>query len=196
VAQDLANAPEPATGGRAEVVEFIAPAHLPTTGDRRLLLTVLQDLLGNAWKFTSRTTRPRVELGVQACPLGVGPEGVGPAGVGTAGVGTAGVGTAGVGTVGTEYFVRDNGVGFQSDSTEKLFTLFQRLHSRSDFPGTGIGLASVKRIIDKHGGTVRATGSPDAGATFFFTLPEPTTTRASHLPRPRADPGSQPMRRP
>jgi signal transduction histidine kinase len=147
VAMALANAPTPAGGtDRAGVVEFVAPENLPVTGDPRLLLTALQDLLGNAWKFTSRIPRPRVELGVEPA---TGPEPV--------------------------YFVRDNGAGFEPASAERLFGVFQRLHSGEDFPGTGVGLASVKRIVSKHGGQVRATGAPDSGATFFFTLPDGTT---------------------
>ena len=118
---------------------------LPACGDPRLLLTVLQDLLGNAWKFTARVPRPRVELGLAPADPGAGPDSV--------------------------YFVRDNGAGFEPASSARLFGAFQRLHSDEDFPGTGIGLASVKRIVGKHGGTVRATGALEAGATFFFTLP-------------------------
>ncbi len=126
------------------MVEFVAPENLPVNGDPRLLLTVLQDLLGNAWKFTSRIPRPRVELGREA--------------------GEASGGNP-------SYFVRDNGAGFEQSAADRLFGVFQRLHSGEEFPGTGIGLASVKRIVDKHGGTVRAIGSTDSGATFFFTLP-------------------------
>jgi signal transduction histidine kinase len=143
----LANAPAPADGpGRAGVVEFVTPESLPVIGDPRLLLTVLQALLGNAWKFTSRVPHPRVELGVLDGEPTTGP--------------------------GKVYFVRDNGAGFEPTATDRLFGMFQRLHSGEDFPGTGVGLAAVKRIVTKHGGTVRATGTPDAGATFFFTLPD------------------------
>lgn len=146
VARELASTPALATGpGRAGVVEFVAPESLLVTGDRRLLLTVLQDLLGNAWKFTCRIPQPRVELGIGPDEPAMGP--------------------------GPVYFVRDNGAGFDPASADRLFGVFQRLHSREDFPGTGIGLASVKRIVDKHGGAVRAIGSPNSGATFFFTLP-------------------------
>lgn len=142
VAQALDAAP--AGGGeRAGTVEVHIPEHLPATGDPRLLHTVFQDLLANAWKFTARIPSPRVEVGVQ----GTGDD--------------------------LEYFVRDNGAGFEPAGADRLFGAFQRLHGGEDFPGVGIGLAAVKRIVAKHGGTVRATGAPDEGATFFFTLPSP-----------------------
>jgi signal transduction histidine kinase len=144
-AQALVTAPGPVDGPeRTGVVEFVVPESLPATGDPRLLLTVVQNLLANAWKFTFRTAHPRVEFGLEPGDPGS--------------------------DSGPEYFVRDNGVGFEPAAADRLFGAFQRLHSDEDFPGTGIGLAAVKRIIDKHGGTVRATGSPDQGATFFFTL--------------------------
>ena len=147
VAQALANSPAPADGpSRAGIVEFVAPECLPVTADPRLLLIVVQALLGNAWKFTVRVQHPRVELGVRpAEPM----TGAGPV-----------------------YFVRDNGAGFEPGAADRLFGAFQRLHSVEDFPGIGVGLASVKRVIDKHGGVVRAVGAPDAGATFSFTLPD------------------------
>jgi signal transduction histidine kinase/DNA-binding response OmpR family regulator len=145
VAQSLTNAPTPAgEPDRAGAVEFVAPEQLPVTGDPRLLLNVMQDLLGNAWKFTARIPRPRVELGVAPAEPGAADP---------------------------VFFVRDNGAGFEPASAGRLFGVFQRLHSDEDFPGTGVGLAAVKRIVDKHGGTVRATGEPDQGATFYFTLP-------------------------
>lgn len=147
VALALANAPTPAGGpSRAGVVEFIAPECLPVIGDPRLLLMVVQALLGNAWKFTFRVPQPRVELGIRPAEPMSGP--------------------------GPVYFIQDNGAGFEPGAADRLFVAFQRLHSIEDFPGIGIGLASVKRIIDKHGGAVRSTGTPDAGATFCFTLPD------------------------
>jgi signal transduction histidine kinase len=148
VAQALASVPTPAgEPSRAGIVEFIAPQCLPVIGDPRLLLMALQALLSNAWKFTFRVPHPRVELGIRPAKPMAGP--------------------------GPVYFVQDNGAGFEPGSADRLFGAFQRLHSIEDFPGTGTGLASVKSIIDKHGGTVCGTGVPDAGATFCFTLPDP-----------------------
>lgn len=126
-------------------VEFVAPASLMVDADPRLLQGVLQQLLDNAWKFTTGTAAARVELGVEPG------ENDGP----------------------PAYFVRDNGVGFETASIDRLFGVFQRLHRPEDFPGLGIGLATTKRIIAKHGGAVWATGAPDQGATIFFTLPSP-----------------------
>jgi PAS domain S-box-containing protein len=115
---------------------------MQATGDARLLAIVFDNLLGNAWKFTTKTTDPYIEIGVE--------------------------------TDGSErvYFVRDNGAGFDPAYRDKLFGVFQRLHSVSDFPGTGIGLATVLRIVERHGGRVWADGEVGKGATFRFTLPE------------------------
>ncbi|MDO9113752.1 MAG: PAS domain S-box protein [Polaromonas sp.] len=110
-------------------------------GDPRLLSAVLQNLLANAWKFSAKEPRARIEVGSQ-----LGAEG------------------------GTIFFVRDNGAGFDMAFTHKLFGTFERLHSPGDFPGTGIGLATVKRVIERHGGRVWAEGKPNGGATFYFTL--------------------------
>jgi signal transduction histidine kinase len=125
-------------------VDFRSAESLPVIGDRGLLRDVLENLLGNAWKFTARTLQPSVELGARIAGPG-GP---------------------------VEYYVRDNGAGFDPASAGKLFGVFQRLHRDEDFAGTGVGLASVQRVIAKHGGTVRATGEPGKGATFAFTLPD------------------------
>jgi signal transduction histidine kinase len=116
---------------------------LEVEADYRLMRVVFDNLLGNAWKFTARTPEPRIEVGVQRKQDEI------------------------------VYFVRDNGAGFDMNYAEKLFRPFQRLHSERDFPGTGIGLATVYRIIDRHGGRVFAEGVADKGATFSFTLSAP-----------------------
>jgi hypothetical protein len=109
-------------------------------GDPRLLWHVFDNLLGNAWKFTARNPEARIEFGARAN----GGE--------------------------TQYYVRDNGVGFDMAYASRLFSPFQRLHARSDFEGSGIGLATVQRVVRRHGGRVWAEAQPDRGATFYFTL--------------------------
>lgn len=121
----------------------IAPG-LRAFADPRLLRIVLENLLGNAWKFTGKTDSPRIEVGV----LEPGDSPV--------------------------FFVRDNGAGFKMDYAHRLFSPFQRLHGASEFPGTGIGLATVARIVDRHGGRVWAEAAEGSGATIFFTFPQRT----------------------
>ena len=116
---------------------------LVVTGDALLLLVVVQNLLGNAWKYSSKQETARIEIGSEN-----GADGQ------------------------KVYFVRDNGAGFDMAYGDKLFGVFQRLHSPADFAGTGIGLANVKRVIDRHGGRVWAHGRLNQGATFYFTLGE------------------------
>lgn len=123
-------------------VDFIIGGNMITRGDSSLLKVALDNLLGNAWKFTSRTPHARIEFGA------TDRDGV------------------------REYFVRDNGVGFDMKYASKLFGAFQRLHSTDEFEGTGIGLALVRRIVSRHGGTVRAEGEVGKGACFYFTIPE------------------------
>lgn len=122
-----------------EVEVAIAP-ELFASGDPVLVRSMLQNLLGNAWKFSRGRTDGRIEVGSD--------------------------GDGG-------FFVRDNGSGFEPQYADKLFRPFQRLHSEAEFAGDGIGLASVKRIVERHGGVIRAEGAPGEGATFWFTLPDP-----------------------
>jgi PAS domain S-box-containing protein len=129
-------------------VEFIAAPGLLANGDPRLLRVVLENLLGNAWKFTAKRSHARIEFGVLK-----------PSDAEKSRQANKPV-----------YFVRDNGAGFEMTYADKLFTAFQRLHGASEFPGTGIGLATVQRIIHRHGGRVWAEGTVDGGATFYFTL--------------------------
>jgi light-regulated signal transduction histidine kinase (bacteriophytochrome) len=106
----------------------------------RLRAVLLDNLLGNAWKFSSRRERTEIAFG---CEQHEG---------------------------GTTYFIRDNGAGFDMGHAAKLFTAFQRFHSAAEFEGTGIGLAIVQRVVRRHGGRIWAESIPDAGATFYFTL--------------------------
>ena len=113
---------------------------LAASGDPALLRAALQNLLDNAWKFTSRNASARIEFGSERRDGR------------------------------TAYFVRDDGVGFDMSSAGKLFGAFQRLHPAAEFPGSGIGLAGVERIVTRHGGMVWARAAVDKGATFYFTL--------------------------
>ena len=122
------------------VAVVIAP-DLRAEGDSPLIRTVLENLIGNAWKFTSKRQDARIE-----------------------------VGRAEINETST-FFVRDNGAGFDQAYTDRLFGAFQRLHAATEFPGTGIGLASVLRIIHRHGGRIWAEGEINRGATFYFSLP-------------------------
>jgi PAS domain S-box-containing protein len=122
-------------------VDFVLSLDLEEVeGDPRLLRILLQNLLGNAWKFTRKREHARVELGVDRRDGR------------------------------TVYFVRDNGAGFDMAFASKLFQPFQRLHHTADFPGVGVGLATVQRIVQRHGGTICAEGEAGKGATFSFTL--------------------------
>ena len=122
------------------MAEFVVADGLFAETDPRLLRIVLTNLLGNAWKFTAKQAHARIEFG------------------------SSGEGAA------KEYFMRDNGAGFDEAYSSKLFGVFQRLHAVSDFPGTGIGLATVQRILQRQGGRVWAEGKVEHGATFHFTL--------------------------
>ena len=121
-------------------VEFVITSGLEISGDPRLFRLVLENLLGNAWKYTARHPRARIEFGVtqyESRPA---------------------------------YYVRDDGAGFDMTYADKLFGAFQRLHAPGEFEGTGVGLATVRRIIGRHGGRVWGEGAVEQGATFYFTL--------------------------
>ncbi len=122
-------------------VTFVVDDGLVADADARLVEIILENLLGNAWKFTTKTSQPQVELG------------------------------ATVKDGQTTFYVKDNGAGFDEQYAGRLFAPFQRLHSEGEFPGTGIGLATVRRVVERHGGRVWAEGAPDRGATVYFTLP-------------------------
>jgi len=122
------------------LVEFVIEDGVSAQGDARLLRVVLENLIGNAWKFTARHPSSRIEFGVTR-------ESGEPV-----------------------YFLRDDGAGFDMDYADKLFGTFQRLHSTDEFEGTGVGLAIVQRIIRRHGGRIWAEGAVEGGATFYFTL--------------------------
>ncbi len=133
-------------------VEFRVQPGLAAHGDARLLRVLLRNLLENAWKFTAASPAPTVEFGA------------------------AGEGAS------REFFVRDNGAGFDpAAARDRLFRPFHRLHDDPRFPGHGIGLATARRIVERHGGRIRAEGSPGKGATIWFTLAEETpSARQDH----------------
>jgi light-regulated signal transduction histidine kinase (bacteriophytochrome) len=118
---------------------------MEATADAGLIHVVLENLLDNAWKFTGKKSQATVEFGV------IRKDGK------------------------NVYFVRDNGAGFDMAYIDKLFGPFQRLHTINEFPGTGVGLAIVQRVIRRHGGRVWAEGEVEQGATFYFTLPPEET---------------------
>ncbi len=128
----------------SRAVELVVADEMRARGDRGLLGVVLQNLLSNAWKYSSKAANPRIEVGVES-----GPDGT------------------------KHFFVRDNGVGFNAAKAEKLFTPFTRLHTAADFPGTGVGLSTVQRVIHRHGGRIWATAEEGRGATFRFTCGSP-----------------------
>lgn len=121
-------------------VEFVAPASAEAYGDARLLQIVMDNLLRNAWKYTSRHEHARIEFGQEKKNGRI------------------------------VYFVRDDGSGFDPRSADRLFQPFQRLHASEEFPGNGIGLATVRRIVQRHGGEVWAEAEVEKGATFYFSL--------------------------
>jgi signal transduction histidine kinase len=126
----------------ARRVDVIAAPGLHAVGDQALVRAVLTNLLGNAWKYSAKRREARIELGQEGNEAGM-----------------------------PVFFVKDNGAGFDMTRAAKLFGVFQRLHRADEFPGHGVGLAVVERIVSRHGGRIWAESRPDAGATFFFTLP-------------------------
>ncbi len=123
-------------------VDWVIAPGISVSGDRKLLRVALENLLQNAWKFTSNLPVARIEFGATETASG------------------------------RAFFVRDNGAGFRMKDAGRLFKPFQRLHREEDFPGTGVGLTTVQRIVQRHGGKIWAEGESGKGATFFFTLPE------------------------
>jgi light-regulated signal transduction histidine kinase (bacteriophytochrome) len=121
-------------------VEFVIENDLAAVGDSQLLRTAMENLLRNSWKYTSSHQTARIEFG-RSQQNGNCP-----------------------------FFVRDDGAGFDPRYADRLFGAFQRLHTTREFPGTGIGLATVQRIIHRHGGEIWAEGAVEKGATFYFTL--------------------------
>jgi light-regulated signal transduction histidine kinase (bacteriophytochrome) len=124
----------------ARTVRVDVQPRMKTRGDPGLLRAVMDNLIGNAWKFTGRADAPRIEVGSRPH------EGV------------------------TCYSVRDNGAGFDMHYAHKLFAPFQRLHHADEFEGTGIGLATVRKVIERHGGRVWIESAVNAGTTVYFTL--------------------------
>jgi signal transduction histidine kinase len=127
-------------GAPERTIEIQVEPGMIVQGDPTLLRQALENLIGNAWKYTQRSRTPLIEVG------------------------------SGLVDGRRSFFVRDNGAGFDMRAVDRLFGLFQRLHSASEFPGTGVGLASVKRIVNRHGGRIWAEAEPGRGATFHFTL--------------------------
>ena len=122
-------------------VEFAIQEGVTAQGDARLLATVIDHLFTNAWLYTAKRTMTKIEFG---CKQEDGP---------------------------AEFYVKDNGTGFDMANADKIFIPFQRLHADEVYPGTGMGLAVTRRIIHRHGGIMRVEAEPEKGAVFYFTLP-------------------------
>jgi signal transduction histidine kinase len=122
-------------------VRLEIPPRVVVQGDPQLLRIALENLVSNAWKYSSEAAEPVIELGTFASEEGE-----------------------------TVVYLRDNGAGFDDTRSEELFKPFKRLHSSREFPGTGLGLATVRRIIRRHNGRIWGEGKPGGGATFYFTV--------------------------
>lgn len=138
-------------------VAFEAPAQLPVCCDPGMARPLLANLLGNAWKFTGKREGALIRLTAEAVEDGV------------------------------RVSVQDNGAGFDAARAERLFQPFQRFHAASDFDGTGVGLATCRRIVERHGGVIGASSTPGAGATFHFTLPHGGMAESATRPRVTQD---------
>jgi PAS domain S-box-containing protein len=123
-------------------VRIVIEKHLIVRGDKRLMAVLLENLLANAWKFTGKTADARITIGMKSRAKGE-----------------------------TVFFVSDNGAGFDMAHATRLFAPFERLHTSAEFPGTGIGLATVQRVVLRHGGRIWAEARPNEGSTFYFSLP-------------------------
>jgi signal transduction histidine kinase len=143
----------------AAKVDLVVQDGLVEPMDPALARTLLDNLIGNAWKFSKASPSPRIEFGAMLTASHDG------------------------GEQERTFFVRDNGAGFDMAHCGRLFSAFQRLHSVRDYPGTGIGLATSRRIVERHGGRIWAEGRVQHGATFYFTLGVLTTERPSSIPQ-------------
>jgi light-regulated signal transduction histidine kinase (bacteriophytochrome) len=139
IANEIANDYQNSDAGRK--VKFIIQKGIIVNADERLLRIAIENLIGNAWKFTSKHLSACIEFGKYRKGENI------------------------------IYYVRDDGAGFDMEYSQKLFGAFQRLHSSQDYSGTGIGLATVQRIIHRHGGSIWAEGEEEKGATFYFSIP-------------------------
>ena len=147
LAQEIVDKLKQATPQRQ--VEVAIMPKLVVEGDRELLKIALENLLGNAWKYTSKKTNARIEFGLSDSTVEISK-----------------LPDCSSNTI--VYFIRDNGAGFDSSYADKLFNPFQRLHTATEFEGTGIGLSTVQRIIHRHNGQIWANGAVEQGATFYF----------------------------
>jgi light-regulated signal transduction histidine kinase (bacteriophytochrome) len=135
------------------VVEFVIEPEVTVIGDQGLLKIMLDNLIGNAWKYTSKHETARIEFGRM------------------------------IGKQGLTFFIKDDGVGFNMAYSDKLFGAFQRLHSADEFSGTGVGLATVRRIVHRHGGEVWAESNPKVSTTFYFTLEQQEREQTDEQPK-------------